>query len=54
MTTLNSTLLQYTALHQPKPVRLLRIVHRPYPSNRLQRETHWTQRLNTLFAKQRY
>ena len=56
MATLTSSLIpQHTALHAQSPLLLVpRIIHRPYPANRRQRETHWQQRLNSLFAKQRY
>ncbi|MBK8454625.1 MAG: hypothetical protein WAQ53_02840 [Thiofilum sp.] len=51
----NSSIPQQTALHRAQRSLLLpRIIHHPYPSNRIQRETHWAQRLNSLFAKQRY
>lgn len=51
----NSPIPQQTALHRAKHSLVLpRIIRPAYPSNRLQRETHWMQRLNSLFAKQRY
>ncbi|WP_020561203.1 hypothetical protein [Thiofilum flexile] len=55
MLTLPTTIPQSTALHSHIPPLLaLRIIHRPYPTQRQQREVHWQQRLNTLFTKQRY